>query len=77
MKQQTFASVAWTQKGKVTRRERFLGGHGDPVGPVDGAGGDPLARHREEPGPAHAMFAFANLYALRHRSMPARARCAL
>jgi len=23
-KQQTFASVAWTQKGKVTRRERFL-----------------------------------------------------
>ena len=23
--QQTFASVAWSQKGKVTRRERFLG----------------------------------------------------
>ena len=23
--QRTFASVAWTQKGKVTRRERFLG----------------------------------------------------
>ena len=23
--QQTFASVAWTRKGKVTRRERFLG----------------------------------------------------
>src|SRR5574339_31124 len=23
-KQQTFASVAWSQKGKVTRRERFL-----------------------------------------------------
>ena len=23
-KQQTFASVAWTQKGKITRRERFL-----------------------------------------------------
>ena len=22
--QRTFASVAWTQKGKVTRRERFL-----------------------------------------------------
>ncbi len=22
--QQTFASVAWSQKGKVTRRERFL-----------------------------------------------------
>ena len=22
--QQTFASVAWNQKGKVTRRERFL-----------------------------------------------------
>jgi hypothetical protein len=22
-KQQTFASVAWTQKGKVTRHERF------------------------------------------------------
>src|SRR5690606_41591267 len=24
MKQQTFASVAWQRKGKVTRRERFL-----------------------------------------------------
>ena len=24
-KQQTFASAAWTRKGKVTRRERFLG----------------------------------------------------
>jgi IS5 family transposase len=23
-RQQTFASVAWTQKGKITRRERFL-----------------------------------------------------
>ncbi len=23
-KHETFASVAWTQKGKVTRRERFL-----------------------------------------------------
>ncbi len=23
-KQQTFASVAWRRKGKVTRRERFL-----------------------------------------------------
>jgi hypothetical protein len=25
MKQTTFASVAWDKKGKVTRRERFLG----------------------------------------------------
>jgi IS5 family transposase len=24
MKQTTFASVAWSHKGKVTRRERFL-----------------------------------------------------
>ncbi len=34
MKQTTFASVAWDKKGKVTRRERFLGGdgRGDPLG---------------------------------------------
>jgi hypothetical protein len=25
MKQTTFASAAWDKKGKVTRRERFLG----------------------------------------------------
>jgi IS5 family transposase len=25
MKQTTFASAAWDRKGKVTRRERFLG----------------------------------------------------
>src|SRR5246500_1180637 len=31
-KQRTFASVAWNQKGKVTRRERFLA-EMDLVGP--------------------------------------------
>ena len=28
MQQTTFASVAWEKKGKITRRERFLGGDG-------------------------------------------------
>ena len=36
MKQTTFASAAWDRKGKVTRRERFLGETGAVTPGVSG-----------------------------------------
>jgi len=57
MKQTTFASLAWHGKGKVTRREQFLGEMNaviKPLGPCDGGravrlGVDaPLCRHRAQ-----------------------------
>ena len=73
MKQTTFTSLAWSNKGKVTRRHRFLA-------EMDAVMGFTTVRYHgmaKNLAKAYAMFALANLYLVRRRLMPPRATCAL
>ena len=65
--QRTFASVAWTQKGKVTRREQFLA-EMDAVIPWAAGGGDraALSEGRRPRAPPLGLEKMLRMYFLQH-----------